>query len=709
MKRAYRGRRAAGCRLRIEHAGGLSRRFFLLLAASTYCANIGAQEETDNPAALDSFQVTATRGIREVRDISSAVTIVGENRILDEMPQVLPETLRGEVGAFFQQTTPGQGTVIVRGLKGSQVLHLVDGMRLNNAFFRSAPNQYLALVDSYNTERIEVVRGPAATLHGADAMGGVIQILTPEPKVYDKEWQYRGKVYAGLDSGDLAKVAHASFLAGRSGLAISGGASLQEFGNRQTGTGGRISPTGYRSEAGNLKFLLDVDSKSELMLSLQYLEQPETPRIDELVPGFDQTEPDSEQFFFIPNRREFYHGRYRLHPANDWLEKLEINLARQIITDDRLTQNFGSTEINKESNESALTGLTLQLDSSLSANTSLSYGFDYYTDEINSARVLTDTTSDTQQTAQSRFPDDSSMDSFSFYIFNEWRINPDWILSGGLRYSRFELELTDPNSRQIVNLRPDDLTGNFGLSYRITPTVNIVANLARGFRPPNIFDLGTLGSRPGNRFNIANTDLDSETVDSIDVGLKIQTQNWNIEAFAFYSDYQDRITSVATGGLTLDGRTIVRSENISEVDIYGVEFGARFAAMENLEAYAVLNYTRGEEEFPGGREQAADRIPPLNGKLGLRYTLRPEFYLEPYLLFADKQNRLSDRDINDPRINPNGTPGWATANINVNWRQSANLEWSLRLENLLDKTYREHGSGIDARGRSLSVALRSMF
>ena len=85
-----------------------------------------------------------------------------------------------EVGVYLQQTTPGQGAAIIRGLKGSQVLHLIDGMRLNNAFFRNAPNQYLGLVDAYNTERTEVVRGAAPSLYGADAMGGVLQVLSPE-------------------------------------------------------------------------------------------------------------------------------------------------------------------------------------------------------------------------------------------------------------------------------------------------------------------------------------------------------------------------------------------------------------------------------------------------------------------------------------------------------------------------------------------------
>ena len=161
-----------------------------------------ADAATDAPITLETEQVTATRSVRDVSDVAAAVTVVDERDILRQAPQTLPEIFRGQIGTYFQQTTPGQGTVILRGLKGSQVLHLVDGMRLNNAFFRSAPNQYLALVDPYSVARTEVVRGPASTLYGADAMGGVVQVLTREPAYRGSEWDTESGVLAGVDSAE---------------------------------------------------------------------------------------------------------------------------------------------------------------------------------------------------------------------------------------------------------------------------------------------------------------------------------------------------------------------------------------------------------------------------------------------------------------------------------------------------------------------------
>ncbi|MDP3334954.1 MAG: Plug domain-containing protein, partial [Methylococcaceae bacterium] len=132
----------------------------------------------DEPLILPSMQVTASRSAADSFDVPTAVTVVGAAEIDRQVPQILPDLLRGQTGVFVQETTSGQGIPIIRGLKGSEVLYLVDGMRLSNAIFRNAPNHYAALLDPFNVERIEVVRGPSSALYGGDAMGGVVQVLT---------------------------------------------------------------------------------------------------------------------------------------------------------------------------------------------------------------------------------------------------------------------------------------------------------------------------------------------------------------------------------------------------------------------------------------------------------------------------------------------------------------------------------------------------
>jgi outer membrane cobalamin receptor len=116
---------------------------FLLLgiAGPVYSSeNDQSGDEFRYAGSMESVVVTATRTEASVLEVADAISAIDSTDISRLAPELLAEMLRGVPGAFFQQTTPGQGIPIIRGLKGSQVLHLVDGMRLNNAFFRNAPN-----------------------------------------------------------------------------------------------------------------------------------------------------------------------------------------------------------------------------------------------------------------------------------------------------------------------------------------------------------------------------------------------------------------------------------------------------------------------------------------------------------------------------------------------------------------------------------------
>ena len=445
------------------------------------------------------------------------------------------------------------------------------------------------------------------------------------------------------------------------------------------------------------------------MISAQYTDQPKSTSVDELVPGYGQENPSSEQYWFMPNRREFLHARYRLESDSRWFSRLEAHLARQVITDDRQTQDWGETVITRERSVSTLDGITLQFNSPWGNNgNELVWGIEYYTDAVNSTRTRTDSTNGETWSSRGRYPDGSGMDSLAAYASNRWQ----WdrlSLDAGLRYSTFEIRLPGSAEIDAVKLTPSDFTGDLHLVYELSPGLRLMGNVGRGFRPPNIFDLGTLGSRPGNRFNIPNPNLEPESVWSYDLGMKMARSRWEIEAFAWYADYRDKISSRYTGAETPEGRLVVQSDNLAAATLYGLETGLRYLPGDDLEFYAVLNYTRGDESEADGSTAPADRVPPLNGRLGLVWRLGPDLRLEPYLDFASEQNRLSPRDAGDPRINPEGTDGFATFNVLLSWTASDRVTTGLRLQNLGDKNYREHGSGIDAPGRNFGAWIDFRF
>jgi hypothetical protein len=76
--------------------------------------------------------------------------------------------------------------------------------------------------------------------------------------------------------------------------------------------------------------------------------------------------------------------------------------------------------------------------------------------------------------------------------------------------------------------------------------------------------------------------------------------------------------------------------------------------------------------------------------------------------WALEQDRLSPQDLADPRIDPDGTDGWITFGLDFAGKFGAvrGLSWTLGIENILDESYRVHGSGIDGPGIGVAASLQ---
>ncbi len=560
----------------------------ILLLAATVAPLTSAAENNE----IDEVVVTATRRAVSSAEVSSGLTVLGRDQVQAE--KLVTDALASNVGVFLQQTTPGQGAPIIRGLKGSSILHLVDGLRLNNAIFRSAPTQYFALVPVSSVERVEVLRGTPTSLYGNDAVGGVVQLVTRVPDFESAETEVRGEAFASFDTAELARTARATVDVGNQFLASSFSAEYLKTGNRRTGSGDRIAPSGYESKAARLLLAGTPNDTHSWLFDAHYLEQPETPRIDELVPGFGQSEPSSSEFFFAPNRRIFMHGEYTL---SDGLAGLDwnVDLAWQHIDDDRVSRDYEATDRRRESNSSDLYGATFSASRLMDAGSWI-VGAEFYHDKVGSQRSEEDLLSGTRQALTSRFPDGSRVRQAALFGNLQRQISSRHNLSGGIRVSNDDVTLPATAVSSAAAIDTTDVGGDIGWIFDATERWQLLANLGLGFRAPNVFDLGTLGNRPGNRFNIPNTTLDSERVAQFDVGVRFRSDRLRLDLMVYTLRYDDRITSVGTGAVTPDGRDIVQSVNAAESSIRGVETGIDFRISDALSARAVLNYTWGEQQ-----------------------------------------------------------------------------------------------------------------
>ncbi|MEC9481923.1 MAG: TonB-dependent receptor [Halomonas sp.] len=135
--------------------------------------------ETQDSLTLNPLTVTATLSPRTAEETLSSVTVIEEEEFERQDPTSLAEILRAQPGVDISSNGAyGKTTsVSIRGLGNDATLLMIDGIRLRSATTGGAAWQYL---DPRMFERAEIVRGPASSLYGADAMGGVVQLFTPD-------------------------------------------------------------------------------------------------------------------------------------------------------------------------------------------------------------------------------------------------------------------------------------------------------------------------------------------------------------------------------------------------------------------------------------------------------------------------------------------------------------------------------------------------
>ncbi len=711
------------------------------LAAAAFCCSAVA----DEALLLAPVQVTATRAAESSFEVPQPVTVLTAAEISEKTPQVMAELLRGQPGVFFQQTGAGQGMAIVRGLKGSEVLHLVDGFRLNNAFFRTAPSQYIALLDPYNISQLEVLRGPNATLYGSDAMGGVVQITTPEERFSSDKPDYRTHVIGHYATADLAKVGRISHAIGNKTLSVSGGITTASYGNRDVGgraqfangNGGidfnskRAGPAEYTARSYDAKVLWSPLAAHEFMLSFQRYGVPSGfPRYNEVVPGSKpivagENPARFESDYF--NDREFYHLRYRYSAPLAFVDSLELHAGRQIIEDDRYDRfmpNATTIRQQLEYNRSTLDGLTAALTSSTGAHT-LRYGVELYQDKVDSSILRKNNSgaftpsSSTSLAFKSRFPNGAETDNYGVYLSDAFKATDRLLIDLGVRGNKTDTTLpVAPESDRTTGFeaKSTDYSAQAGLRYALTPVVAYTVNAGRGYRAPNVNDLAAVGSRSNNRYVVSNPDLDPETITSIDTGFKFNNASAYGELVGFYSKYDDRIDLISnavprgTGECPATGESndCSQNRNIQKAEYYGLEAALRYRLMPTLTAYATANYVHAKKKV-NGITSPGNRVPPLNGVIGAEWKLAPTLVIEPSVWMNGTQDRLDSVDNADNRIANGGTAGFAVVNLRAGWTPNDTYKLQLFGENLLDKSYREHGSGIDGRGRGVGVTVSADF
>ncbi|HET6365342.1 MAG TPA: TonB-dependent receptor [Nitrospirota bacterium] len=140
---------------------------------------VKAEEES---VQLKEVVVTATRTEKEPQELTQSVTVITADDIQKSGATTAAEVIARTAGADVKDygSKGSLSSINLRGANAEQVLVLLDGRRLNSASAGGFDMADLA-VPLEQIDRIEIVRGPSSALYGADAVGGVVNIITKEP------------------------------------------------------------------------------------------------------------------------------------------------------------------------------------------------------------------------------------------------------------------------------------------------------------------------------------------------------------------------------------------------------------------------------------------------------------------------------------------------------------------------------------------------
>jgi len=645
----------------------------------------------------DEVVITARRV--ESADFSSpeAMTVLNQQYLENEMARSVPEAMSGASGVFIQKTNHGGGSPFVRGLTGNQVLLMVDGVRLNNATFRYGPNQYLATVDPFLVNRIEIVRGGGSVSHGSDAIGGVVQVFSKNPRFSSRGLKAGGNLYGKWMSDEMEYTGRAEVEVSDKNIAFLGGFTYSDFGDLMAGEGlGKESPTGYSGISGDAKLKIKIGRQNELVMAYQYSNQEDVPRYDKIITGY-------EKYHFDPQIRQLGYLRFITKNKNRWFKQITYTASYGLSDETRLLQKEGSSKLTTEQDVVDTWGGNVEILSKPGDRWSFNSGVDFYYDRVGSSKTESQNGVDTEK--RGYYPDGSTSSSFALFTSHSYSLKK-FIFSAGARVNAYQIKVEDPVFGDGDN-SPVALVGNGSVVYKLTENHHIIGSVYSAFRAPNINDLSSFGS-----FNygieVPNPELDPEKSLTAEIGMKSRWEKFSGSLFLYQTNLKDmieRVKATWNGQDSIDGEKVYTKTNFAKAVVKGIELNLRFEFTTNWIANGNLTYTYGQNETLG---EPMTRIPPLNGRLGIEFTDPSGFRASLDFLAAAKQDRLSSADENDTRIPEGGTPGWELFNLKMGYQWKF-ITLTAGLNNIFNEAYRTHGSGVDGYGRSVWAGAKISF
>ena len=717
---------------------------------------------------LDNIEVIGRTNERQI-EIPYQVETLSKDFIKSSQSQNSADVLEKSGQVYIQKSQMGGGSPILRGFEANKILLVVDGVRMNNAIYRSGHLQNAISVDHNSLERLELIFGPGSLNYGSDAIGGVLHyrtknpILKPNRKLSNSFSYNFNSANLGQDVNlqvHLGRQDHLAFLTSvkygfysnlRSGK--NKHPDYPEFGDRNWYVKNNnnilstsVKDTALINEQKHIqrnssylqvdilqKMLWQINNDDQLIANLQLSWNPGTRRYDQLTEGSFEN-PEFAMWSYIPQNRSMLSLQYLSLKKRNFTDQINLIAAFQKVKEGRVSRRFMNEFRETQLEDLDIFSVTADLVKNLrNEDHVLNYGAEYNVNFLQSeAFKQSILTLSKIPNILTRYPSgDNKMQTIGAYLNYKWKFSDVSILNVGTRFNHSRIFISYDRNDPFqwpeyfytgIQNNNSSIVGSIGINTNWSSGWKMRFMLANAFRTPNIDDLAKVRIK-ANNVSVPNPNLSSEKSYSADfsLGKKSQWQGatqleWSINTF--YTYLRDAIVredfTLPDGSdqYEADGITYNVQANVNADEAFAGGFSINAKLSHNkLSLGSSLSYTKGTSKNSESAAKPLAHIPPLYGNFNLAYKLAQNDFS-----FAFRYNgwkRIEDYALgssdNEDQATIDGTPSWYT--LNFYYARDIKESFILRLacENILDQHYRTFSSGISAPGRNFIVSFNKAF
>ncbi len=668
--------------------------------------------------------VSGFRIDRKVKDLPAPISVIRHLDYQKQSSLTLSNVLDREPGISMGSDGIWATNINIRGLSENRLVTLIDGSRVETATDLTAS---LSMIDVWEIDRVEVIKGAQSSLYGTGAMGGIVNIITKDGHFSDTPY-LSGSVGSGLASANYLFSGHGEVKTGSKKWYLRLGGTYGNADDIRT-PDGKMPNSQFTYN--NITTRLGYKPHKNHVFGIQYQRYQAS---DVGIPGGDAF-PGPAEATYTDIGRYLLSANYEITGISDKLKSVKFSYFNQNIDRDvSVVPNTITHTILPNGNTQRTTpdlmtpngrhltnGGQVQTTWDLSANNTFIAGADLWSrklstdrtkyitiDVINPAGAIIKTNN--VERGETPIPE-SSFTSTGIFFQDEAKLRDGklTVITGaridGVQVSNKEgydvdyiimngVENNSPTRRITFEEEVENSiswSANAGLLLKATRNTNLSVNFARSFRSPSIeerfkyIDLG-------NYVRLGDPALKPESGLSADMGIRTWGKAVNFRMDFFINRLSNMIveapgdfiyTTITGTDFTTDTLPALINSNVSKALLYGFDCQLEYNFFSSFVLTGSASYTRGRDTET---EVNLPLIPPLKGRLGLRYTHNKTGSLELTMSGAAKQKRIAEGEQE--------TDGYIRLDISLSPNMieigKTGLQLFAGIDNITDAKYTNH-------------------